>query len=85
MFSMAGAIESLADWFTESSDPASLTSPQRRSAAIHLLEEDGDLSDNEEVQAIRLFSRRTAVADSYLAIKKKATRTRYVQLELMDL
>jgi len=85
MFSVAGAIESLADRFAESSDPAVLTSPQRRSAAIHLLEEDGDLSDNEQVQAIHLFSRRTAAADSYLAIKKKAIRTLYIQSELVEL
>jgi hypothetical protein len=45
MFSIAGAIESLADCFTESSnDPGNLTSPQRHSAAINLLEEDGDLT-----------------------------------------
>jgi hypothetical protein len=85
MFSVVGAIESLADRFTESSnDPGNLTSPQRRSAAINLLEEDGDLSDNEQVQAIRLFSRRTTIADSYLAIKKKATRTRYIQSEILE-
>ena len=84
MFSMAGAIEPLADWFAESSDPTSLTSPQQRSAAIHLPKEDGDLSDDEKVQAIHLFSHRTAVADSYLAIKKKATCIRYVQSELLE-
>jgi hypothetical protein len=84
MFSVAGAIESLADRFAESNDPGNLTSPQRRSAAINLLEEDGDLSDNEQVQAIRLFSRHTTVADSYIAIKKKATRTRYIQSELLE-
>jgi hypothetical protein len=37
--------KSLADCFTESSnDPGNLTSPQRRSATINLLEEDGDLT-----------------------------------------
>ena len=85
MFSVVCAIESLADRFTESSnDPGDLTSPQCCSAAMNLLEEDGDLSDNEQVQAIRLFSRCTTIADSYLAIKKKATRTRYIQLELLE-
>jgi len=85
MFSVAGAIESLADRFVESPNGSSnLSTPQRRSAAINLLEEDDDLSDNEQVQAIRLFSQRTAVADSYIAIKKKTTRTRYIQSELSE-
>lgn len=83
MFSVAGAISSLAESFAE--DTIILTSPQRRKAAIHKLAEDDDLSENEQVQAIRLFSRQTAVADSYLAIKKKTTRTLYIQSELMEL
>jgi hypothetical protein len=83
MFSVAGAISSLAESFTE--DPSILTSPQRRKAAIQLLDEDDDLSENEQVQAIRLFSRQTAIADSYLAIKKKTTRTLYIQSELLDI
>lgn len=80
MFSVAGAIEALADSFTDG--PASLTSPQRRSSAIAQLDEDADLSENEQVQAIRLFSRHTSIADSYLAIKKKSVRTLYIQSEL---
>ena len=81
MFSVAGAIETLADKFDE---PGSVTSPERRRAAIHRLEEDDDLSETEQVAAIRLFSHRTTIADSYLAIKKKSTRTRYIQSELID-
>jgi hypothetical protein len=83
MFSVAGAIEALADTFVEpSGDPAMLTSPQRRTAAIAKLEEDADLSDNEQIKAIRLFSRKTFIADSYLAISKKSTRTLYIQSEM---
>ncbi|KAG0697719.1 hypothetical protein DFH29DRAFT_1003501 [Suillus ampliporus] len=81
MFSVAGAIETLADKFNES---GGLTSPQRRSAAIHCLEDDDDLSETEQVAAVRLFSCQTAIADSYLAIKKKSTRTRYIQSELAE-
>jgi hypothetical protein len=85
MFSVAGAIESLADQFVESpSGSSNLSTPQRRSAAINLLEEDDDLSDNEQVQAIRLFSQCTAVANSYIAIKKKTTHTCYIQSELSE-
>lgn len=82
MFSVAGAIETLADKFGESDAPST---PQRRRAAIHQLEQDDDLSENEQVQAIRLFSRQTAIAETYLAINKKSTRTLYIQSELLDL
>jgi hypothetical protein len=73
--------ETLADKFDESGGVAS---PERRRAAIHCLEEDDDLSETEQVAAVRLFSRKTTIADSYLAIKKKSTRTRYIQSELVD-
>jgi hypothetical protein len=82
MFSVAGAIESLADSFAEPS--ARLKSPERRKAAIQLLDKDDDLSDNEQVQAIRLFSRHTSIADTYLAIQKKVTCTLYIQSELNE-
>ena len=84
MFSIVGAIKSLADRFAEPSNDGNPTSPQHHSAAINLLEEDGDLSDNEQVQAIQLFSHHTPIADSYFAIKKKATHTHYIQLELFE-
>ena len=82
MFSVAGAIESLADSFAEPS--AGLKSPEHQKAAIQLLDKDDDLSDNEQVQAIRLFSRHTSIADTYLAIQKKVTRTLYIQSELNE-
>ena len=84
MFSVVDAIESLADCFAESADAGNLTSPQCCSAAINLLEEDGDLLDNEQVHAICLLYHCTTVADSYLAIKKKATCACYIQSELFD-
>ena len=83
MFSVAGAIEALADMFVEpSDDPSALTSPQWRSAAIAKLENDADLSDSEQVKAICLFSRNTFIVDLYLAISKKTTRTLYIQSEM---
>lgn len=81
VFSLAEAIDSLSHNFATDTGP---TSPERRRAAIDLLDEDGDLSENEQVQAIRLFSRRTAIADSYTSIKKKSVRTRYIQQEILD-
>ncbi|KIM78639.1 hypothetical protein PILCRDRAFT_11097 [Piloderma croceum F 1598] len=69
MFSVAGTISSLAESFAE--DPSILTSPQRHKAAIQLLDENDDLSENEQVQAI--------------SIKKKITCTLYIQSELLNL
>lgn len=82
MFSVAGAIETLAESFAKPS--GGLKSPERRKAAIQLLDKDDDLSENEQVQAIRLFSRHTSIADTYLAIQKKGTRTLYIQSELSE-
>ena len=82
IFELAGQLGSIAKTFEPTS--GGLSSPERRRLAIQLLEKDGDLSDNEEVAAIRLFSRNTAVADSFVSITKKATRTAFVQAELLD-
>ena len=84
MFEVAGAIKALTDSFLKPSGSQNLASPQQCGAAIHMLEEDGDLSDNEQVAAIRLFSCKTSVADSYLSIKKKSTRTLFIQSEIAD-
>jgi hypothetical protein len=82
MFFIARAIESLADSFAE--PPARLKSPERHKAAIEMLDKDDDLSDNEQVHAIHLFSCHTSIADTYLAITKKSKRTLYIQSELME-
>jgi hypothetical protein len=82
MFSITGAIESLADSFAE--PPTGLKSPERHKAAIEMLDKDDDLSDNEQVHAIHLFSRHTSIVDTYLAITKKSKRTHYIQSELME-
>jgi hypothetical protein len=80
MFSVTGAIESLADSFAEPS--ARPKSPEHQKAAIQLLDKDDDFSDNEQVQAICLFSCHTSIADTYLAIQKKVTCTLYIQSKL---
>lgn len=59
----------------------STTTPERK-AAIQKLEDDGDLSDNEQIQAFQLFRKDSTIAQSYLAIRKKETRTLYIQKEL---
>jgi hypothetical protein len=59
----------------------SSATPERK-AAIQKLEDDDDLSDNEQIQAIQLFRKDSSIAQSYLAIGKKSKRTLYIQTEL---
>lgn len=84
MFEVAGAIKALTDSFVEPSGSWNLTLPQQHGTAICMLEEDGDLSNNEQVTAICLFSCKTSVADSYLSIKKNTTHTLFIQSEIAD-
>lgn len=58
------------------------STPERRQAAIHLMEDDGEFSEDEEVLAIQLFTRDSASADSYLGIRKKSTRTKFIRSQL---
>lgn len=69
------------------SNPAlQLSSPARQRAivreAIKQLEKDEDLSDNEQVLAIELFTMRPAIADSFTAISRKSLRTQFIQRQL---
>ncbi|KAH8102343.1 hypothetical protein DFH11DRAFT_1779430 [Phellopilus nigrolimitatus] len=77
IFSLSSSIESAVDAFNSSSEgPASqaiLSSPQRKSAAIRAVEESEELSDNEMT---------TDIADAYLALGKKSTRTVYLNRAL---
>lgn len=56
--------------------------PERRRKAIAMLEADGDLSDNEQLQIIQLFEVHSRVADTYAAISSKDTRIRYARSKL---
>jgi hypothetical protein len=58
------------------------SSPKCRSAAVQALEQDGCLTDLEQVKAIRLFQHDTTIADSYLAIKKASTRELFIHTEI---
>lgn len=83
MFSIANAMGKVAGMLDEPHTGGLLTSPQRRSAAIEKLEDDEDLSDHEQVEAISIFSCNTHIADSYLTIKKKSIRTSFIQAEIL--
>lgn len=79
---VASSVLALASAFSSSGVS---TSPERKRSAIQLLEDDGDLSDNEPIRAMKLIHRDTSVADVLLAVGTKERRTHYIQSELEDL
>ncbi|KAF8154309.1 hypothetical protein B0H34DRAFT_800166 [Crassisporium funariophilum] len=76
---VASSVQELATTFVGSM--GSNATPERKTA-IQMLEVDGNLSENEKIGAIQLFRKDSSIAQSYLAIKMKETRTRYIQFEL---
>ena len=59
--------------------------PECRKAAIQLMEDDGDFSDNDQVRIIHLFASKSEAADSFFSICKKRICTAYVQSELASI
>ncbi|KAJ7703618.1 hypothetical protein B0H17DRAFT_1127233 [Mycena rosella] len=53
-------------------------SPEVRQRAIKMMEEDDEFSDGEEVNVMRLFSRDTAIAQTYIGSSKRTTRTAFI-------
>ena len=43
------------------------------------------MSEDEQVKAVRIIQRNTAVADSYLTLERKSMRLRLIRAELDDL
>jgi hypothetical protein len=82
MTEVASSVRKLATAFVGST--SSTTTPERK-AAIQKLQEDVDLSDDEEIRAFQLFRRDSSIAQTYLSIKGKTKHTRYIQSELDEL
>jgi hypothetical protein len=59
-----------------------MNTPKVRAAAVQLMEEDDELSDEEAVAAMNLFEKEIAVAQTYIGSKSKARRTAYLQTKL---
>jgi hypothetical protein len=83
------AIEDVAssiDWLaTALAVDAAAPSLERKRAAIHTIEDDGDLSDNEQTQVFQVICKDTAFADTVLAISKKEACTRFIKSKLYPL
>jgi hypothetical protein len=80
LFAVASAMASLQESF--SNDTSTQTTPQCQTAAIRLLEESGELSQDEFIDAVGLFQEKATVATAYLAIKNPASHVSFLQKQL---
>ncbi|THU84496.1 hypothetical protein K435DRAFT_928003, partial [Dendrothele bispora CBS 962.96] len=82
---VAAAIRDLGSSFqVKPSSIMAATTPERRQAAIALMEDDGDLSDDDQAAALQLFSENKHISDTYLSTKKKSLRTKYLSNQLLN-
>ncbi|KAJ6527228.1 hypothetical protein DFH09DRAFT_1328195 [Mycena vulgaris] len=54
-------------------------SPEVCERVIHMMEDDGDFSDNEQAEVMALFAENSGVAKAYVSSRKKATRTTFAR------
>ncbi|TFK32008.1 hypothetical protein BDQ12DRAFT_671440, partial [Crucibulum laeve] len=71
----------LASAFT---NDAAIPSPQCKHAAIHTIEDDGDLSENEMIKVYKIIQHDTTFAETILAIQQKGSHTHFIKSELYD-
>ena len=79
MIEIASAVRNLSDGFSQANDNAS---PARRTRAIKLVQDDGYLSDDDELKVFDIIRRDSTFADTLLAINSVEKRERFVQYEL---
>ena len=79
---VASSVRDLASAFSLSGGE---TSPQRCRHAIKCIEDDGNLSDDEQIKIFKLIRKDVTVADMITSIGAKEKRTRYILSELDDL
>jgi hypothetical protein len=75
--SMMQSLQSLLD-----NPSSSQTDARRQELAVKSLEEAGDLSQSDFVDAVGLIQEKASVATAYLAIQNPAARTLYIQKQL---
>ena len=78
---MAHVVQTLCSSLQLVSNPSQLPQ-QRRTAAIKLMQGDGDFKKSECVPVIRLFTSSIDIVDSYLAIEDQEVRTMYIKESL---
>ena len=75
---MTSAIESLG----ENLHGCPSHSPQRCKQAIQLIQDDHELTSDDEIEAFMLITRDTRLADTILSIESGSMRARYVRREI---
>ncbi|KAF6744078.1 hypothetical protein DFP72DRAFT_88381 [Ephemerocybe angulata] len=81
MSEIASAVNNLSGSFNSSTTYAS---PARRQRAIKVIQDDGLLSEDEEIKAFSLIRKDITIADAILAIGSEDRRTRFIQHELTE-
>jgi len=79
---VASSVWDLASTFSSSGGE---TSPQWCRHAIKCIEDDGDLSDDEQIKIFKLICKDVTVTDMIISIGAKEKHTRYILSELDDL
>ena len=78
--SVADAVRAVAD--SISGNDGLSNTPERRTRAVKVIQDDASLSVPEHISGIRLFTKNIAVADSYLALTNTEMRTEFVRSEI---
>ncbi|KAF5334517.1 hypothetical protein D9611_013836 [Ephemerocybe angulata] len=81
MSEIASAVNNLSGSFNSSTTYAS---PARRQRAIKVIQDDGLLSEDEEIKAFSLIRKDITIADAILAIGSEDRRARFIQHELTE-
>ncbi|KAG6841388.1 hypothetical protein C0991_011552 [Blastosporella zonata] len=76
---MASSIAQLSNVIANDS---AIPSPQRKQAAVCMIKDDDELSEDEQIKVFKIIRRDTTFADTLLAIKKKSTQMCFIQSEI---
>ena len=80
--SMASSVQGLAEALAK---PDPLTTPERRTAAISIIEKEAAFSDRSRNKVFKLICRDIAFAESITSIQDAQKRVGYIRSELEDL
>jgi hypothetical protein len=80
--SMASSVQGLAEALAK---PDPLTTPERRTAAISIIEKEAAFSDRSRNKVFKLIRRDIAFAESITSIQDAQKRVGYIRSELEDL
>ena len=79
---MASSVQGLAEALAK---PDPLTTPERRTAAISIIEKEAAFSDRSRNKVFKLIRRDIAFAESITSIQDAQKRVGYIRSELEDL